>query len=28
VMAVHVDELAEVPIVATVVGGQVVYAGP
>jgi predicted amidohydrolase YtcJ len=28
VMAVHVDELAQVPIVATVVGGQVVYAGP
>jgi predicted amidohydrolase YtcJ len=28
VMAVHVDELARVPIVATVVGGQVVYAGP
>ncbi|HEX4384786.1 MAG TPA: amidohydrolase [Myxococcales bacterium] len=28
VMAVHVDELARVPIVATVVGGQVIYAGP
>jgi predicted amidohydrolase YtcJ len=28
IMSVHVDELAKVPIVATVVGGQVVYAGP
>jgi predicted amidohydrolase YtcJ len=28
VMAVHVDEIARVPILATVVGGQVVYAGP